>query len=647
MLAAPAAYADTLTVNDAGNDGPGTLRDQVAAAVDGDVVEIAAGVDPLLTGAQIEIDDDITVRGQGPSDTTVSGDNNSRIFEIASGKSVAIEDLELTEGRGPLSAGGVAGSDGGAISVLSTASLSLTRVIVSESRAGHGSTSFGPTGFGSDGGDGGGISAGADSVVTIVDSVITANTAGDGGPGVANAFETTGGSGGDGGRGGGIFSAGTLEISSSLVAGNSSGTGGRGGNDTDGGAGGSGGDGGGIYGSDTTTLTNVTIYDNSTGAGGAGGDGAGGFNSGAGGRGGYGGGFFQQVGGSELIHGTVAANTAGVGGVDGSGIGDGMPGIHGHGGGVSLQGGTLLNTIVASNSGNPASQNCSSDGDLGGNIAFPDLGGCDAGFTVGDPMLDLAGPEPNGGPTETIAIAPDSAAADHVAASGSGCVAMDARGVARPRGGACDSGAFELELPPTCSDTTATTEFGTAVGITLGCTDDGPFTAHSIATNPANGTLSGLDPDAGTVTYTPNPGFSGSDSFTFSASNTGGSSALATARITVSPEEVDDPVELRLGKLKRNKRNGTAKLTVFFPGPGSLTLNGKGLKKTTKSPRAGDKTKLKIKPKGKAKRKLKRKGKRKFKVKVIYRPAEGDKQTKSKKVKLKYHKRKGKKGRRK
>jgi hypothetical protein len=49
----------------------------------------------------------------------------------------------------------------------------------------------------------------------------------------------------------------------------------------------------------------------------------------------------------------------------------------------------------------------------------------------------------NGGPTQTLAIPPDSAATN--AALDSNCPATDQRGIARPQGAHCDSGAFEVE----------------------------------------------------------------------------------------------------------------------------------------------------------------------------------------------------------
>ena len=60
-----------------------------------------------------------------------------------------------------------------------------------------------------------------------------------------------------------------------------------------------------------------------------------------------------------------------------------------------------------------------------------------------DPKLDPAGLANNGGPTQTIALQPDSPAVDQIPV-GSSCPATDQRGVSRPRGPKCDLGAFEM-----------------------------------------------------------------------------------------------------------------------------------------------------------------------------------------------------------
>jgi hypothetical protein len=95
-----------------------------------------------------------------------------------------------------------------------------------------------------------------------------------------------------------------------------------------------------------------------------------------------------------------------------------------------------------------------------------------------------------------------------------------------------------------------------------------------------------------------------------------------------------------LGGTTRNKKKGTATLTVNVPNPGELTGSGKDVKvagaavisKTVTAP--GD-VKLTIRAKGRKKRKLNDTGKVKVNPKITYTPTGGDPSTQSKRLKLK------------
>jgi DNA-binding beta-propeller fold protein YncE len=93
--------------------------------------------------------------------------------------------------------------------------------------------------------------------------------------------------------------------------------------------------------------------------------------------------------------------------------------------------------------------------------------------------------------------------------------------------------------------------------------------------------------------------------------------------------------EFSFGKLKRNKKKGTAKLTVTVPGPGGLELakNSKVKGAEKRADAAGD-VKLSVKPKRKAKQKLAEDGRAKVRAEVTYTPDGGDPNTQSKRVKL-------------
>jgi hypothetical protein len=93
---------------------------------------------------------------------------------------------------------------------------------------------------------------------------------------------------------------------------------------------------------------------------------------------------------------------------------------------------------------------------------------------------------------------------------------------------------------------------------------------------------------------------------------------------------------LALGKLKMNKKKGTATLTVFLPQPsaGSLTLQGKGLKTQTMAITGQGQVKLKVIGKGRVKKALRKKGKRKVQINVTYAPTGNSAATQSRRAKL-------------
>lgn len=102
---------------------------------------------------------------------------------------------------------------------------------------------------------------------------------------------------------------------------------------------------------------------------------------------------------------------------------------------------TVVNSILSANtSGNCSGLNFVSQG---GNVES----GTDCGFTLGTDHQNAdarLGPlVENGGSAQTHALLAGSAAIN--AGTSAGCTATDQRGIARPKGAACDSGAFELE----------------------------------------------------------------------------------------------------------------------------------------------------------------------------------------------------------
>ena len=87
---------------------------------------------------------------------------------------------------------------------------------------------------------------------------------------------------------------------------------------------------------------------------------------------------------------------------------------------------------------------------------------------------------------------------------------------------------------PVADGQSVATDEDVQIGITLTGSDaDGDLLTYAIATQPAHGTLSG---SGANQTYTPDPDYFGSDSFTFVANDSTVNSTPATVSITVAPD---------------------------------------------------------------------------------------------------------------
>jgi hypothetical protein len=379
-------------------------------------------------------------------------------------------------------------------------------------------------------------------------------------------------------------------------------------------------------------IRNSTFHGNSAGDGGAA------FPGDEGGDGGSGGAVaVTSTGGLLITQSTIAGNTAGEPGADAdAGDGGGVAAVF-PAPSIGVTGSIIANNVASADDGfmtEPDGHNCNDVTDLGDNISFgADRAndGCEsAGFTFADPGLTAGPPANNGGPTNTIAISPTGAAANAIDPASGDCAATDQRGVARPQGGACEVGAFEVEAPA-CSDLSVNTTAGAPVAVALQCAGDGSLT-YAIADAPLSGSASGLNPATGTLTYTPDSGFTGFDSFTYTATGPGGAAEEATVSVFVGPEPSNI---FRIVSVKPNAKQGTATITLEVPGPGELKLSGKGLKKASKQADARGKVKLTAKPTGKLAKKLKKRGKAAAKAKLAYTPEAGEPSRQSATVRFK------------
>jgi hypothetical protein len=297
------AYASTITVTTTNDSGPGSLRQALVDANDGDTITFAVTGTIGLTSGELAIDKNVTITGPGPDTLAVSGSFLTfRVLHVTPGRTVNIEGLTVTLGFPQFDVGGGILND--------HAILTLTNCWVATNGAyyggggiyndgGNGSatltiidSSVTGNGVGGSGADGGGIYNNGAAILTIINSTISGNSA-------IGEFELSGG-------GGGIAGDGT--IINSTIAGNHAAL-----------------EGGGILGGGT--ITSCTISGNSAG----GGDNY---------RPGIGGGIF---GGGMITNCTISGNSVYGNDFKGPGAGGGIYAA----GDLTISNSTLSNNSVA------------------------------------------------------------------------------------------------------------------------------------------------------------------------------------------------------------------------------------------------------------------------------------------------------------
>ena len=96
-----ALHAGTITVINTNDSGPGSLRQALADANDGDTITFTITGTIGLTTAELLVDKSVTISGPGADNLAVNGNAKSRVFYIASGKTVTMSDLTITNGNPP------------------------------------------------------------------------------------------------------------------------------------------------------------------------------------------------------------------------------------------------------------------------------------------------------------------------------------------------------------------------------------------------------------------------------------------------------------------------------------------------------------------------------------------------------------------
>src|SRR6478672_10632998 len=165
------AYADIITVTNTNDSSPGSLRQALADANDGDTIDFdpsLKGQTISLTSAELVINRSIIISGPGTNLLAVSRAQNApafRIFNLMPGRSVTIQGLTISNGLAPEFGCGGGILDQGSL-------LSLINCTVSGN---------------STDGTGGGICVAANATLTIDSSTLSGNYAGDYGGSIANS----------------------------------------------------------------------------------------------------------------------------------------------------------------------------------------------------------------------------------------------------------------------------------------------------------------------------------------------------------------------------------------------------------------------------------------------------------------------------
>ena len=101
-----AAHAATIPVTNTNDSGPGSLRQALRIANDGDTITFAVTDTIGLTSGELLVNSSITISGPGANNLAVNGNAKSRVFHVASGKTVTISGLTITNGNSGSDAGG-------------------------------------------------------------------------------------------------------------------------------------------------------------------------------------------------------------------------------------------------------------------------------------------------------------------------------------------------------------------------------------------------------------------------------------------------------------------------------------------------------------------------------------------------------------
>jgi predicted outer membrane repeat protein len=166
----------TLTVINTNDSGAGSLRAAIAAAHNGDTINVAPSLDGqtiTLTTGELLIKQNLTIAGPGAGQLTVSGNNASRVFEVAKKAIVALNGLTISNGYvvSMQAKSGYGTTDGEGAGILNQGTLTVSNSTLSHNTAALGTDANFWAGGGID----------SYGTLTVSNSTFSYNTAGGGG----------------------------------------------------------------------------------------------------------------------------------------------------------------------------------------------------------------------------------------------------------------------------------------------------------------------------------------------------------------------------------------------------------------------------------------------------------------------------------
>src|SRR5262245_16350661 len=115
------ALATNIVVTNTSDSGPGSLRQALANANDGDTID-ATGVAGaiILTSGELLVDKSVTINGAGADALAVDGNAVSHVFFIASGETVTISGLTIRNGHTGTTGGGIDNENDATVTIINS-----------------------------------------------------------------------------------------------------------------------------------------------------------------------------------------------------------------------------------------------------------------------------------------------------------------------------------------------------------------------------------------------------------------------------------------------------------------------------------------------------------------------------------------------